>query len=239
MSARQLIRWSVSICCLTTLAIAQPTPTAAHGIVGNRVFPGTLAFEDPAVMDEFVLTGTGLKHSDDEGNVLDNAISWQFSRLLTSTTSVGIGSGFIRRDWDGTRRSGFDETELNIKTLLYQSDLHEVMISAGLAGGIGRTGAMGVGANQFTTIQPGVFFEKALATFPTGWPGCGRLQLLAQHRLKFQPPATRRFSIIQCRANSRLIDSGPTLSCIWAFRFNTAHSTLRLDTPAAFQKRNR
>jgi hypothetical protein len=24
----------------------------AHGIVGNRVFPGTLAFDDPAVMDE-------------------------------------------------------------------------------------------------------------------------------------------------------------------------------------------
>jgi hypothetical protein len=27
----------------------------AHGIVGNRVFPGTLAFDDPAVMDELVL----------------------------------------------------------------------------------------------------------------------------------------------------------------------------------------
>ena len=27
----------------------------AHGIVGNRLFPGTLAFDDPAVMDELVL----------------------------------------------------------------------------------------------------------------------------------------------------------------------------------------
>jgi hypothetical protein len=27
----------------------------AHGIVGNRVFPGTLAFDDPAVMDELIL----------------------------------------------------------------------------------------------------------------------------------------------------------------------------------------
>jgi hypothetical protein len=39
----------------------------AHGIVGNRVFPGTLSFEDPAVMDDLVLTGTSLKQPG-EGN---------------------------------------------------------------------------------------------------------------------------------------------------------------------------
>ncbi|MBV8659576.1 MAG: hypothetical protein JO142_17275, partial [Burkholderiales bacterium] len=28
----------------------------AHGIAGNRFFPGTLNFDDPAVADEFVIT---------------------------------------------------------------------------------------------------------------------------------------------------------------------------------------
>ncbi len=46
--------------CLT-LAFALPwasRPAQAHGIAGNRLFPGTLSFEDPAVMDELVLNGT-------------------------------------------------------------------------------------------------------------------------------------------------------------------------------------
>src|SRR5215471_16201344 len=168
MFAHRLVRWSALIFCLTTLAFVQSTPTAAHGIAGNRLFLGTLAFEDPAVMDELVLAGTNLKHFDDESSVIDKAITWEFSTLLTPTISIGVGGGFIHRDWGGARRSGFDETDVMIKTMLYQNDVHEVMISAGVAGGIGRSGAIGVGANQFTTVQPGVFFGKGFGDLPNG-----------------------------------------------------------------------
>src|SRR5262249_24933847 len=88
--------------------------------------------------------------------------------LLTPTISIGVGGGFIHRDWGGAHRSGFDETDLMIKTLVYQNDIHEVMISAAVAGGIGRSGAIGVGANQFTTVQPGVFFGKGFGDLPNG-----------------------------------------------------------------------
>jgi hypothetical protein len=157
--------------CLT-LAFALPwasRPAQAHGIAGNRLFPGTLSFEDPAVMDELVLNGTSSKHPPVFGDdVVDNTFSWEFSRLLTPTLSLSVSNGYIHRNWGSVSRSGFDETSLMLKTLLWQNDLHEVMISAGLAGGIGASGAQGVGANQFSTVGPSLFFGKGFGDAPSG-----------------------------------------------------------------------
>src|SRR5260370_3727316 len=62
-----------------------------HGIVGNRVFPGTLAFDDPAVMDELVLpAGSRLKHPRETANGVDARIERTFKRLRTSTPHIAI-----------------------------------------------------------------------------------------------------------------------------------------------------
>ena len=159
---------AIAIC--VTLALAFPwdlQPAHAHGIAGNRLFPGTMSFEDPAVMDELVLNGASQKHPPESGNdVVDNTFSWEFSRLLTPTLSLSVGNGFIHRNWGGMSRSGFDETSLLLKTLLWQNDLHEVMVSAGFGGSIGTSGAHGVGANQFSTLGPGLFFGKGFGDAP-------------------------------------------------------------------------
>src|SRR5262245_6776722 len=48
----------------------------AHGIAGNRFFPGTLSFDDPAVADESILPlFSSSKHPDEGGNVVDNRFS--------------------------------------------------------------------------------------------------------------------------------------------------------------------
>jgi hypothetical protein len=165
---RRLASAAVVVVCVGLALSASLVRTQAHGIVGNRLFPGTLSFEDPAVMEELVLTAISLKHPDDQNNVVDNAITWEYSRLLTPTLSLSIGGGFVHRNWSGINRSGFDQTDLMVKTLLYQNDLHEVMVSAGLAAGIGRSGALGVGANQLNTVQPSVFFGKGFGDLPSG-----------------------------------------------------------------------
>ncbi|MBV9630867.1 MAG: hypothetical protein JO230_22430 [Xanthobacteraceae bacterium] len=152
------------------LAIAFPCLSGgarAHGIAGNRLFPGTLSFDDPAVMDELVLDGSSSNHPPEAGDdVVDNTFSWEFSRLLTPTLSLSVSNGYIHRNWGSVSRSGLDETSLMLKTLLWQNDLHEVMVSAGFAGSIGRTGAQGVGANQFTTVAPSLFFGKGFGDAP-------------------------------------------------------------------------
>jgi hypothetical protein len=144
----------------------------AHGIAGNRFFPGTLAFDDPAVADESVLPLlTSSKHPGEGGDVVDTRLSWSFFRLLTPKLGVGIDSGWIHRNWGGSRRSGFDVTNIGIKGEVYRNDLHETLISAGLAWGIGHSGAQGIGANAPDLITPGIFFGKGFGDLPDslGW----------------------------------------------------------------------
>jgi hypothetical protein len=139
----------------------------AHGIAGNRFFPGTLTFDDPAVADESILPLiSSAKHPGEGGDVVDNRFNWSFFRLLTPTLGVGIDSGFIHRDWGMAKRTGFDTTNLTVKGEVYRDNLHEMLVSAGLTWGIGHSGAQGVGANAPDTIQPGIFFGKGFGDLP-------------------------------------------------------------------------
>ena len=57
----------------------------AHGIAGNRFFPGTLSFDDPAVADEAIVPNfAGFKRPVDGGN-------------LSITDSIGRFSVFLLR----------------------------------------------------------------------------------------------------------------------------------------------
>jgi hypothetical protein len=139
----------------------------AHGIAGNRFFPGTLSFDDPAVADESILPlFSSSKHPDEGGDVVDNRFTWSFFRLLTPTLGIGVDSGWVHRDWGSSRSSGFDTTNLTIKGEVYRNDLHETLVSAGLAWGIGHSGAQGAGANAPDLIAPGIFFGKGFGDLP-------------------------------------------------------------------------
>jgi hypothetical protein len=137
----------------------------AHGIAGNRFFPCTLTFDDPAVADEAIVPNfSSSKHPDSGGSVVDNRINWSLFRLLTPTLGVGIDSGWIHRNWGNAARSGFDVTSLSVKGLAYRNDIHEILVSTGFAWGIGHSGAKGVNANAPDLLQPGVFFGKGFAS---------------------------------------------------------------------------
>jgi hypothetical protein len=164
--SRAAVWASALIVLVGALAIAQSAH--AHGIAGNRLFPGTLSFDDPAVADELALTPlASAKHPAIDGSeVNDKGLSWTFIRLLTPTIAVGVESGWIHRNWGAFQRSGFETTNVTIKGALYRNDLHETLVSAGLAWGIGHSGAQGVGGNLPDTVQPGIFFGKGLGDLP-------------------------------------------------------------------------
>jgi hypothetical protein len=141
----------------------------AHGIAGNRFFPGTLAFDDPAVADEAIVPlFSTFKHPAEigDGDVVDNSINWSVFRLLTPTLGAGVDSGWIHRNWGGPRRSGFDITSLDLKGEVYRNDLHETLVAAGVSWGIGRSGAQGAGVNAPNLVVPGVFFGKGFGDLP-------------------------------------------------------------------------
>jgi hypothetical protein len=160
-----LLRSSALIVALGAPPLSQAAH--AHGIAGNRYFPGTLTFDDPAVADEAIMPNfSSLKHPDSGADVTDNRINWSFTRLLTPTVGIFIDSSWIARNWGVTNRSGFDVTSLGIKWEVYRDNPHETLISANLAWGIGHSGAQGVNANAPDTIRPGIFFGKGFGDLP-------------------------------------------------------------------------
>ena len=158
--------WSSAL--IVALAAPPLSQTAyAHGIAGNRFFPGTLTFDDPAVADEAILPNfSSLNHLAGGGDVTDNRINWSFTRLLTPTVGVVIDNSWIARNWGVTKRSGFDVTNVGIKWAIYRDNPHEALLSASLAWGIGNSGAQGVDANAPHTIKPGLFFGKGFGDLP-------------------------------------------------------------------------
>ena len=152
---------------LTTLAAVHPAQ--AHGIAGNRFFPGTLTFDDPAVADEAIVPdSSSAKHPGEGGDVVDNRFDGAFFRLLTPNLGVAIESAWVHRNWGNSLRSGFDVTSLGIKGLAYRNDLHETLVSAGLIWGIGHSGAQGISANAPDLLRPGIFFGKGFGDLPDG-----------------------------------------------------------------------
>ncbi len=50
----RVVDWAIALTIASTLLVVSQT-AHAHGIAGNRLFPGTLSFDDPAVADEATL----------------------------------------------------------------------------------------------------------------------------------------------------------------------------------------
>ena len=156
-----------AVSCFAMSCFAMSCSAHAHGIAGNRLFPGTLTFDDPAVNDELILpSASRSQHPGEGGDVVDSRFNWAFSRLLTPKIAIGAESGWIHRNWGNSQRSAFDITNLRIKGEVYRDDMHETLVSAALAWRIGHSGGQGVGANAPDSIMPGIFFGKGFGDAP-------------------------------------------------------------------------
>jgi len=157
----------VSALAIGSAVLVASQAAQSHGIAGNRFFPGTLTFDDPAVADEAILPNfSRLSHPDGGGEVTDNRINWSFTRLLTPAVGVVIDNSWIARNWGVTQRSGFDVTNVGIKWEVYRNNPHEALLAASLLWGIGNSGAQGVDAKAPNTIKPGLFFGKGFGDLP-------------------------------------------------------------------------
>jgi len=154
---------------VTLAVLGSVNPVCAHGIAGNRFFPGTLAFDDPAVADEAIVPlYSTFKHPAEigHGQVVDDAFNWSLFRLLTPKLGFGVDSGWVHRNLGAGRRSGFDITSVDLKGEVYRNDLHEILVAAGTTWGIGRSGAQGAGVSAPNLIAPGIFFGKGFGDLP-------------------------------------------------------------------------
>jgi hypothetical protein len=198
----------------------------AHGIAGNRLFPGTLSFDDPAVADEFALTPSWVNRRAADGSaVTDDGVNWQFTRLIVPNLAIVVDSGVVHRDWSQLQRNGLDTTTVSLKGLVYESDPHEVLFSAALSWGIGGSGARGVGANDTSTFQPALCFGKGFGDLPDYLAWLRPFAVTGEFALEI--PTVSRSTILGVNsAGSALVDKTKISQlCTMASQSNIAPTT--------------
>ncbi|MGH6724914.1 MAG: hypothetical protein ACREB8_00025 [Pseudolabrys sp.] len=147
----------------------------AHEIVGNRVFPATLAIDDPGVADELSLPTVSFYKTGDDPSVKQLDISGEYSKLITEDFAASFSP-----TWShiyapggpmGIGASGFQNIETTFKYRLYKNPEHEFVMSVGLDIEWGGSGAQDVGADSFTTYTPTFYFGKGFGDLPAsmGW----------------------------------------------------------------------
>lgn len=142
----------------------------AHGLIGQRFFPATLAIDDPFVADELSLPTISfmrLGASADSPAFRQTDISGEFSKRLSPNLGLSLGGNFTILDPDqGKVQSGFDNMEVSLKYVFFKSPAHETLISAGVSWDVGGTGSKRIGAESFDTVTPQLFFGKGFGDLP-------------------------------------------------------------------------
>jgi hypothetical protein len=142
----------------------------AHGMVGKRFFPATLAIDDPFVADELSLPTIShikLRGDDESPPTRETTISAEFSKRLSTDFGFSLGGAYKILDPDeGSQVTGFDNMEVSLKYVFFKSDQHETLLSAGVSWDVGGTGSKKVGAESFDTVTPTLFFGKGFGDLP-------------------------------------------------------------------------
>lgn len=138
--------------------ICAATPAFAHGIVGDRFFPATIATEDPFATDELALPR--LSYQDGQTDV-----ALDYAKSITRDFAVSLGGAWSHTP-DG---DGFQNTEAGFKYVFHRDAAHEAILSAGIDAEFAGSGAERVGAENVTTLTPSLYFGRGFGDAPADW----------------------------------------------------------------------
>ncbi|AXL50972.1 hypothetical protein DSC91_003404 [Paraburkholderia caffeinilytica] len=140
-----------------------PSLASAHAIAGNRVFPSTMAVDDPGVGDEANLEYGHQRVPGDSGDQSINTFDFEYDKLITPRLAVSVNGTYVMQN--NPKARGFDNFGVGLKYLLYVNDEHEFMTSVGVNAELGGTGSRAVSDN-FSTISPTIFAGKGMGDLP-------------------------------------------------------------------------
>lgn len=177
------------------LVMVLASVASAHGLIGQRFFPATLAIDDPFVADELSLPT--IFHIRNRGSAespptLQTDLSGELSKRLSPDLGVSLGGTYTLLDpIPGKSTSGFDNMEVSLKYVFWKSAEHETLLSAGVSWDVGGTGSKKIGAESFDTVTPKLFFGKGFGDLPSAVEGLRPLALTGALGLAIP---TRRFN---------------------------------------------
>ena len=152
---------------LAVVTIIPITHASAHCFVGGRFLPATLIVDDPCVADELSLPTASWMRNGDDPSASEVDISAEFSKRITDTFGVSVGSTWTHiRPPGGPSVSGWQNLDTSFKSQFYTNAEHEFVMSAALGVEWGGTGSNSVGADSFSTLAPTFFFGKGFGDLP-------------------------------------------------------------------------
>src|SRR5271154_122505 len=154
-----LPRTLLIVCLLSTLVY--PRNAGAHGFVGDRFFPPTIATDDPFATDELLLPSVSYFRSpagDGSPAVGTTDIGFEFDKEIFPKFALGISGDYLYQKPDDLQAaSGFDNFVLSAKYQAWQNDAHEAIFSIGGEWEMGGTGSKLVGADSTSTFTPTIY----------------------------------------------------------------------------------
>ena len=155
---------------LGVLLAGTATPARAHGVVGQRFFPATLAIDDPFVADELSLPTASVANrhpTEEEPAAVETEFSAELSKRLSPNLGLSLGGTVLMTaPEDGPTIAGFDNLAVGVKYVFLKSAEHELIVAGGLDIDVGGTGQERVGAESFSTFTPSLFFGEGLGELP-------------------------------------------------------------------------
>ena len=166
-----------SLACAGAIAAAATLagigPALSHTIVGNRVFPATLAIDDPGVNDELGLPMFSYIPNPDDSNEYD--FNFAYQKTITYDLSFSIADTFthltnaLKPDGTIGTLNGWKNLRTQLKYVPYQNAEHEFIVS--VAGSVewGDTGNASLGVDPFSSITAKAFVGKGFGDVPFDW----------------------------------------------------------------------
>ena len=145
------------------VAIFSLTPAFAHAVCGSRIFPATLAIDDPGVSDELALpTLTYIPSNSDGVREFDGSFS--YTKTIVENLGLSVSYG---KTWLGSGGgSGWGNLDTELKYMFFCDAPHEFMASVGLDATWGNTGTTGF-SDPFNTFSPTIDIGKGFGDLPT------------------------------------------------------------------------
>ncbi|TCF96932.1 hypothetical protein BZM26_34560 [Paraburkholderia strydomiana] len=147
----------------TSSLLLIPSLAAAHAIAGDRVFPATMAVDDPGVGDEANLVYGHQRVPGDDGDQSINTFNFEYDKLITPRLALSVDGSYVMQNNPTAR--GFNNFGVGLKYLLYVNDAHEFMASVGVNAEFGGTGSRAI-ADNFSTISPTIYAGKGMGDLP-------------------------------------------------------------------------
>lgn len=154
--------------------VAALAPAKAHTIVGDRVFPVTLAIDDPGVNDELALptfaymTGSNF---DRTPGPINYALGWEYAKTITADLALSVGSeGF---NWQRRPNAqGWSNLETQLKYVFWQDAKSEAIIAGAVAVEWGWTGSpqsASLAPDPFSTVTTRLYAGKGFGDATLDW----------------------------------------------------------------------